>query len=516
MFLFLNFHYLFEILLIIFLIFLLLQKTGFSVSFYNNKLKEVSLLTKTIQNLLVFFELFFLFTLLQFILLNKSFLINLNYFYFYLNSLLINFYKFIIIFFNFSFIKELDLILYTLKILSFKSLGVIYNFNLLIICFLISYLYFILGSVFFFVKLQFFNFKFTLFTLIKTLTINFNEYFTYLINLFNLPNFFQTPNLINFNFFSFSSEPFNLILFSFDNFSTYNKYLILVFIFLYYLIIYFYYRLPISLKLNNLRLKTLFLLKYEYPLLVGFLILGYFLVINTSNLFIVYLGIELQTLTILIISGQFRKFLSIVITSIKYFFLSIISSIFMLLGIAYIYNFTGSLNYNEFNLIVYYMQTKELSFLGFKVGILLLTLAILFKLGVFPFYIWVLDIFESFPRFITLLLLTLNKFNLYIFLIKFLFLISYYNFYILNLFLHLLTIVGLSSLFFGSFLALTQTNIHRFFAATSITHLGFLLLGLKVNLFLVNFSQTNSFIVIYSYFIIYMLHTFILFFILLW
>jgi NADH-quinone oxidoreductase subunit N len=69
-------------------------------------------------------------------------------------------------------------------------------------------------------------------------------------------------------------------------------------------------------------------------------------------------------------------------------------------------------------------------------------------------------------------------------------------------------------LLFGSILAISQTNIHRFFAATSITHMGFLLLGLKINLYLINYEKSNSFNILYSYFILYLLHTFIIFFIL--
>jgi NADH:ubiquinone oxidoreductase subunit 2 (subunit N) len=143
-------------------------------------------------------------------------------------------------------------------------------------------------------------------------------------------------------------------LFHYNMFTLYNKYLILIFIFLYYIIIYLYYLIPKLLNVTFINLKFNFLFRYEYPILIGFLLLGYTLVINSNNLFIVYLGFEIQTFIILILSGQLRLFLTVITTSLKYFFYSILSSLLFLLSLLYLYSFSGTLNFYELNYFLIY------------------------------------------------------------------------------------------------------------------------------------------------------------------
>lgn len=309
----------------------------------------------------------------------------------------------------------------------------------------------------------------------------------------------------------FTANNYNYSLFDYSYFTFYNKYIILIFLLFYYFILYTYYKIPLLYKIN-LQSKYNYLFSYEYPILLGFLFLGYILVISTNNLLIVYLGFEIQTFTILIISGQLRTFYIIALTNLKYFFYSFLSSLFFLISLLYLYNFAGTLNYYEIYLFLLYNWEFNLNNLFISTGLLFLFSSFFFKLGVFPFYIWVLDIFEGFPRFVTLLLLTLNKFNLYIFLLKFLTIITTFNLNLCNYVIHILTFTSLFSLFIGSLLALSQSNIHRFFGATSITHMGLLLLLIKINLIS---TEIYTYYIIYSYFILYMFLTFLFFLILL-
>ena len=329
------------------------------------------------------------------------------------------------------------------------------------------------------------------------LIFNFNWKILLWFKFYNILPIFNTTFFIN--NYQLNNNLYHYNLFDYSYFSFYNKYIILLFLCLYYLIIYTYYKISLfsnnANKLNFTKFNYLF--SYEYPILLGFLYLGYILVISTNNLFIVYLGFEIQTFTILILSGQIRFIYSISLTNLKYFFYSFFSSLTFLLSLLYLYNFTNTVNYYEIYLYLIYNWELNINNIFIYLGFFLLILSFLFKLGVFPFYIWVLDIFEGFPRLITLLLLTLNKFNLYIFLVKFLTIITTFNLFLFNWLMHILTVASLFSLFIGSLLALTQTNIHRFFGATSITHMGLLLLLIKI--LLIN-NNINTYYIIYSYF----------------
>ena len=482
----------FEVSFFFLLLFLLLQRTCWTIIGLNVNFQKLTL--NTIKILIYFLELFFIIFICK------------AYFYSIVSDFVfIELHDCLNLFKSTSLHKFFLLYYYVIGMTNFIAYKQI-CFFLYYITLTIVWLNFLLGYQLFL----------TLKTFSLYLYIFVNNWFKLLIIIYNyidariflwLSLYENFPNF-SFNFIDnfFTNQAYNYKLFEYSYINFYNKYIILSFILIYYIIIWIYYKIPQLSKLRKMRYNYLF--TYEFPILIGFLFFGYTLVVTTTNLFIVYLGFEIQTFTILILSGQLRQFYSVVITSLKYFFYSFLSSLFFLLGILYLYNFGFSLNYYELYFTLMYNLEDSINSLFISSGIILLLLSFFFKLGVFPFYLWVLDIFEGFPRLITLLLLTLNKFNLYIFLVKFLIIISHFNFYLFNLIIHILTFSSLMSLFFGSFLALTQTNIHRFFGATSITHMGLLLLFIKISLIL---NNNNSFYLIYSYFILYMSLTFVFF-----
>lgn len=522
----------FEILFLILLLLLLLQYTGLSTTTTWTVLKNNQAIITSIVLISFLVEIYFILLIFKtyWWLLIKVLITN-NNIYLILNSLTNFLYLYKIVFYNLTILQIQTLYILFLGIyldvvnlfliifniggsnLQIFMLNVYFSFYSLSSWFLditlftqliysgcYNFLNLILNSVYFIIQIpelslnlakNFFNSKILLFLL------NFNY----------LPLFFNN----NFNLQLITADFYQYNLFDLSYFTFYNKYIILFFLIIYYFIIFVYYKNSLNNQLN-IKSKFNYLFSYEYPILLGFIYLGYILVISTNNLLLVYLGFEIQTFVILIISGQLRTIYTVAITSLKYFFFSFLSSLMFLLSLLYLYNFSYSLNYYEIYLYLLYNWEFNINNLFIYTGLVLLLLSFFFKLGVFPFYIWVLDIFEGFPRLVTLLLLTLNKFNLYIFLIKFLTIITTFNLTIFNWVLHILTTVSLMSLFVGSLLALTQTNIQRFFGATSITHMGLLLLLLKVSLLA---TENSSYYIIYSYFIIYMSLTFLFFFILL-
>lgn len=546
--------FIFEILFFILLLFLLLQKTGISIT--NNLFNAKSLFYNTCKLIIFFFEAFFLIFIFKIFFTTISLFITNHFSREFENLYLLitnpwgleNIHSLkIFIYLQFEIINFINIFLY-IQLVTFENLifivyktiitglvaitlniiitaSTIHTFSLFYIILHLKYLTIIVKFITFFALFNIFNTYNILFNIVnyknliflsicKTYTIMFK---LMLFNIYNIYNIILTlinyKNLIwleysnilpifnNFTNFYFSPDSVHYKLFDYSNFTFLNKYILLVFITIYYFLIYYYYK-------NSLNKKYQLLFTYEYPILLGFLLFGYIFVVSTNNLFIVYLGFEIQTFTILLLSGQIRNLYLVVITNLKYFFYSFLSSLFFLIGLLYIYNFSGTLNYYELYYYFLYNHSWNLSNFFLIAGLNFLLLSFIFKLGLFPFYIWVLDIFEGYPRLITLLLLTLNKFNLYIFLLKFITIIASFNMLVFNYTIHFLTLISLISIFIGSWLALTQTNLQRFFGATSITHLGFLMLLLKINL--LNYSFNNLYL-IYSYFILYMVLTYIFF-----
>lgn len=506
--LFYTYSFTFEFLFFSLLLLLLLQYTGLTVTTVYTRLKHNQLIVNVIKIIFYFIELFFILVLCK-----------------YYWWALYNFFGDIVCCYT---VKEIYCIqfiaawLMTLKYTCLTSLLLLnkwifinlYNFNFIFQINPNTHVwYFIFKENIQQIINWFFLFLFIIFGQLEHLG-------NYLLKIFNIKiitwwkysgispifvdNFIQSS--------SYNPVLYQYSLFDYSTFTFYTKYILLIFLIFYFILIYYYYKVPLLQTSNNMLNKLQYLFNYEYPILLGFLYLGYILVVTTNNLLIVYLGFEIQTFTILILSGQLRSIYHVTLTNLKYFFYSFFSSLTFLLSLLYLYNFTNTLNYYEIYLYLLYNWELNLNNFFIYLGLLLLLLSFFFKLGVFPFYIWVLDIFEGFPRLITLLLLTLNKFNLYIFLLKFLTIITSFNLFLFNWILHVLTLVSLTSLFLGSLLALTQTNLHRFFGATSITHMGLLLLLIKITL-IQNIS--TAYYIIFSYFILYMLLTFLFFAILL-
>lgn len=489
----------FEFIFFTLLLLLLLQYTGLASTSIWTKLKNIQSVLNTTKIIIYTFELFFILLLCKLylwdyysIIFNQltyyfSFIFYILYFFKLTIIIIKNDWIFTLLFFN---AKIYTYLMYLAEAGMFKIVKIWYIFLVTSVC-------------------Q----SFKLILIINIITIkHFLLLISQFLSLFNYKiliwlNFYiNLPEFNTFNTFNFNANLYQYALFDYSYFLFYNKYIIIFFLVLYYIVIYLYYKIPLSTRQLNSKFNYLF--SYEYPILIGFLYLGYILVISTNNLLIVYLGFEIQTFTILILSGQLRSIYTVSLTNLKYFFYSFLSSLTFLVSLLYLYNFTYTLNYYEIYLFLIYNWEFNINNLFIFSGLLLLLLSFFFKLGVFPFYIWVLDIFEGFPRFITLLLLTLNKFNLFVFLLKFLTIITTFNLFLFNWFIHILTVVSLSSLLIGSLLALTQTNVHRFFGATSITHMGLLLLLIKIILVQ---NEVAAYYIVYSYFILYMLLTFIFF-----
>ena len=149
--------------------------------------------------------------------------------------------------------------------------------------------------------------------------------------------------------------------------------------------------LSLVMFINRSFLSTNHLFSFEYEILMLFSALALGLLAYSNDLLILYLAIELQGLSIYSLIAIYSVSEISLEASIKYFILGAITSCFLLFGISYVYYCFGSISLNQLVLLGQNDTNTTLSFMG----ILLLIITLLFKLGIAPFHHWVVDVYEG-------------------------------------------------------------------------------------------------------------------------
>jgi NADH:ubiquinone oxidoreductase subunit 2 (subunit N) len=142
--------------------------------------------------------------------------------------------------------------------------------------------------------------------------------------------------------------------------------------------------LYIIISLNYIFLEKI--LNYEYLILLGLSFLGMITMIKSNDLISLYLAIELQSLVFYIISSFKVSSNFSTEAGLKYFILGAFSSGILLLGCSFIYGFLGTTNFYDIYMLLDTSEIPEHIFNGFSLGIVLVTISVLFKIGAAPFH----------------------------------------------------------------------------------------------------------------------------------
>ena len=210
----------------------------------------------------------------------------------------------------------------------------------------------------------------------------------------------------------------------------------------------------------------------EFYVLALFALLGQMIMISGNNFLIIYLGLELMSLSLYALVALRRDHSVSTEAAMKYFILGALASGFMLYGISMLYGATGSLELSEVARAAA-SPTANKTILVF--GIVFLVAGLAFKLGVVPFHMWVPDVYQGSPTAVTLLLGGAPK--LAAFAITFRLLVE-------GLFSQavdwqqMLVVLAVLSMAIGNLTAIAQTNLKRMLAYSTISQMGFMLLGL--------------------------------------
>ena len=205
--------------------------------------------------------------------------------------------------------------------------------------------------------------------------------------------------------------------------------------------------------------------------LILFATLGMMLMVSTRNLVMIFIALEIFSLSLYVLSGFFRSSLIGNEASLKYFLLGSFASGFLLFGIALIYGSTGSTDL--FEIIRFYELSSQK--LVFFLGLSFLIVGLGFKIGAFPFYMWTPDVYQGSPTVATAFMSVGPKAAAFAALFRILISTAGFS---ANKIEMTIWIIAVLTMTVGNLVAIWQKNIKRMLAYSSIAHVGYLLIAL--------------------------------------
>jgi NADH-quinone oxidoreductase subunit N len=212
--------------------------------------------------------------------------------------------------------------------------------------------------------------------------------------------------------------------------------------------------------------------KGELYALSLFSLLGQMVMISANNLLVVYMGLELMSLSLYSLAALRRDNAMATEAAMKYFVLGALASGFLLYGMSMIYGGTGSLDIGTISKAFSATQTNKLVL---TFGLVFLVAGLAFKFGAVPFHMWVPDVYQGTPTAVTLLISGAPK--LAAFAITFRILAEGLMGVAAD-WQQMLMVLSVASLVLGNLVAIAQTNLKRMLAYSTIAQIGFVLLGM--------------------------------------
>jgi NADH-quinone oxidoreductase subunit N len=215
--------------------------------------------------------------------------------------------------------------------------------------------------------------------------------------------------------------------------------------------------------------------KGEFFTLTLFAVLGMMVMISASSLLTLYLGLELLSLALYALVALQRDSAAATEAAMKYFVLGALASGMLLYGMSMIYGATETLDLAEVSRRVAGMVAGDQPLaIVLVLGLVFIVAGLGFKLGAVPFHMWVPDVYHGAPTSVTLMIGSAPKLAAFAFVMRIL--VSGLE----DLAQHwqqMLVILSVLSMAVGNLTAIAQTNLKRMLAYSTISHMGFLLLG---------------------------------------
>ncbi|MCA3447255.1 MAG: NADH-quinone oxidoreductase subunit NuoN [Rhodobacter sp.] len=212
------------------------------------------------------------------------------------------------------------------------------------------------------------------------------------------------------------------------------------------------------------------LLRFEYPVLVALATVGMMLMISAGDLMTLYMGLELQSLALYVIASLRRDSVKSTEAGLKYFMLGALSSGLLLYGASLVYGFAGTTLFSG----ILSTLSGEIP-LGLLFGLVFVLSGLAFKISAAPFHMWTPDVYEGAPTPVTAFLATAPKVAA----------MALFGRVVHDAFGaipgdwgQVVAALAVASMFLGAVAAIGQRDIKRLMAYSSISHMGFALMGL--------------------------------------
>ena len=215
--------------------------------------------------------------------------------------------------------------------------------------------------------------------------------------------------------------------------------------------------------------------KGEFYVLGLFGVLGMMIMVSSAHLLLLYLGLELMSLCLYAMVAFNRDNGNASEAAMKYFVLGAIASGMLLYGMSILYGLSGSLAMADVAAAVAAVEAGSAAQLGLVFALVFIVVALAFKLGAVPFHMWIPDVYHGAPTIVTAYISSTPKIAGFAMIMRLL---------VEGLGgLHadwqmMLVILAVLSMAAGNIIAIAQTNIKRMLAYSTISHVGFILLGI--------------------------------------
>jgi NADH-quinone oxidoreductase subunit N len=244
------------------------------------------------------------------------------------------------------------------------------------------------------------------------------------------------------------------------------------------------------------------MLKGEFFTLSLFSLLGVCVMVAANNFLVVYLGLELMSLSLYALVALRRDHATSTEAAMKYFVLGALASGFLLYGLSMMYGATGSLDIQTVYGVVE-SGTANQSVLAF--GLVFIVAGLAFKFGASPFHMWVPDVYHGAPTAVTLLIASAPKLAAFGITMR---LLVEGMIGLATDWQQMLSVLAVMSLLIGNLAAIAQTNLKRMLAYSAIAQIGFMLLALTVGVVSGNrLSAANAYSSALFYMVVYVLTT---------
>ncbi len=212
--------------------------------------------------------------------------------------------------------------------------------------------------------------------------------------------------------------------------------------------------------------------RFEYPVLIALAVVGMMVMISAGDLMSLYMGLELQSLALYVVAALRRDSLKSTEAGLKYFVLGALSSGLLLYGASLTYGYSGT---TLFSGIIQTVHAGQMP-LGLLIGLVFLISGMAFKISAVPFHMWTPDVYEGSPTPVTAFFATAPKVAAMALMARLLF--GAFG-TATQEWSQVLAVLAVASMFLGAVAALGQNDLKRLMAYSSITHMGYALVGLS-------------------------------------